>query len=52
MEFAGIVIISYCLWFAQSLHDSQKKKEQEIEKRVREKLKNEQSINVRVIEKL
>lgn len=52
MEFVGVVLIGFCLWLAQSLNDSQKKQEQEIEKRVKEKLKNDQYINVRIIEKL
>ena len=52
MEFVGILIISCCLWIAQSINDSQKKKEQEAEKQTKEKLKNERFINVRIIEKL
>ena len=52
MEFVGILIISCCLWIAQSINDSQKKKEQETEKQTKEKLKNERFINVRIIEKL
>ena len=52
MEFVGILIISCCLWIAQSINDSQKKKEQETEKQAKEKLKNERFINVRIIEKL
>jgi len=52
MEFAGALILSYCLWLAQSLNDAQKKQEQEIEKRIKEKLKNEQFVNVRIIEKI
>ena len=47
-----ILIISCCLWIAQSINDSQKKKEQEAEKQTKEKLKNERFINVRIIEKL
>ncbi|MBD2175727.1 hypothetical protein H6F42_02180 [Pseudanabaena sp. FACHB-1998] len=52
MEFLGAFIVSYCLWLAQSLNDSQKKQEQEIENRVKEKLKNEPHVNVRIVEKL
>ncbi len=52
MEIFGAFIIGYCLWLAQALNDSQKKQEQEVEKRVKEKLKNDQYINVRIIEKL
>ena len=52
MEFAGILIISYCLWIAQALNDSQKEQEKEVEKRLKEKFKNDQYINVRIIEKL
>jgi len=52
MEFAGILIISYCLWIAQVLNDSQKEQEKEVEKRLKEKFKNDQYINVRIIEKL
>jgi len=52
MEFAGIFIISYCLWISQALNDSQKEQEKEVEKRLKEKLKNDQYINVRIIEKL
>jgi hypothetical protein len=51
MEFFGAFIIGYCLWIAQALNDSQKTQEQEIEKRVKEKLKNEQYVNIRIIEK-
>jgi hypothetical protein len=51
MEFVGAFIIGYCLWLAQALNDSQKQQEVEIEKRIREKLKNEQYVNVRIIEK-
>ena len=47
-----ILIISCCLWIAQSINDPQKKKEQEAEKQTKEKLKNERFINVRIIEKL
>jgi hypothetical protein len=43
MEFFGIIILGYCLWIGQTLDDSKKKQEQEIEKRIREKIKNEQS---------
>ena len=52
MEFFGAFIVSYCLWLSQSLNDSQKKQVQEIEKRLKEKLKNEQYVNIRIIEKL
>ncbi len=52
MEFAGILIISCCLWISQSINDSQMKKKQEDEKQAKEKLKNERFINVRIIEKL
>lgn len=52
MEFAGILIISYCLWIAQALNNSQKEQEKEVEKRLKEKFKNDQYINVRIIEKL
>ena len=48
MEFLGVLAIAFCSWFAQSLNDSEKKKEQEIEKRVKEKLKNEQCVNIRI----
>ncbi|WP_190315916.1 hypothetical protein [Pseudanabaena sp. UWO310] len=51
MEIFGIVLISYCLWISQALNDSQKKQEQEIEKKIKEKLKNDQYMNVRIIEK-
>ncbi len=52
MEFVGILIISSCLLIAQSINDSQERKEQEAEKQTKEKLKNERFINVRIIEKL
>ncbi|MFZ4727973.1 MAG: hypothetical protein ACOYMQ_04855 [Pseudanabaena sp.] len=52
MEFFGIFIIGYCLWIGQALNDAQKKQEQDVEKRIKEKLKNDQYINVRIIEKL
>ena len=52
IKFVEILIISCCLWIAQSINDSQKKKEQEAEKQTKEKLKNERFINVRIIEKL
>ncbi len=51
MEFFGAFIIGYCLWIGQALNDSQKKQEQEVEKRIKEKLKNEQYVNIRIIEK-
>jgi hypothetical protein len=51
MEFFGVSILACCLWIAQALNDSQKKKEQDLEKQTKEKLKNERYINVRVIEK-
>ena len=51
-KFVGILIIFCCLWIAQSINDSQKKKEQETEKQAKEKLKNERFINVRIIEQL
>jgi len=34
------------------LNDSEEKKEKEVEKRVKEKMKNEQYVNIRIIEKL
>jgi hypothetical protein len=40
------------LWISQMLNDAQKKQEQALEKRSKEKLKNEQYVNVRIIEKL
>jgi hypothetical protein len=40
------------LWIGQALNDAQKKQEQDVEKRIKEKLKNDQYINVRIIEKL
>lgn len=52
MEFFGVFILSYCLWIGQALNDAQKKQEQDVEKRIKEKLKNDQYINVRIIEKL
>ncbi|WP_176453210.1 hypothetical protein [Pseudanabaena sp. SR411] len=51
MEFFGVFILGYCLWIAQALNDSQKKQEQEIEKRIKEKMKNDQYVNIRIIEK-
>jgi hypothetical protein len=51
MEILGIVIIAFCSWFAQFLSDSEKKKEQETEKRIKEKIKNDQYVNIRIIEK-
>ncbi|MDX2257207.1 MAG: hypothetical protein NW214_16980 [Pseudanabaenaceae cyanobacterium bins.39] len=51
MEILGALMIGYCLWLSQSLQDSQKKLEQEIEKKVKEKLKNEPHVNVRIIDK-
>lgn len=52
MEFFGVFIIGYCLWTAQALNESQKKREQENEKQAKEKKKNEKYINVRIIEKI
>jgi len=51
MEFFGAFIVGYCLWIAQALNDSQKKQEQEVEKRLKEKFKNDQYVNIRIIEK-
>jgi hypothetical protein len=51
MEFAGALVIGYCLWIAQALNDSQKKQEQEIEKRVKEKLQNQAHFNIQIVEK-
>ena len=51
MEFAGALVIGYCLWIAQALNDSQKKQEEEIEKRVKEKLKDEPHFNIKIVEK-
>ena len=52
MEFFGVFILGYCLWIGQALNDAQKKQEQDVEKRIKEKLKNDQYLNVRIIEKL
>jgi hypothetical protein len=51
MEFVGALIVSYCLWIAQSLNDAQKKQEQDIEKRIKDKLKDEPHFNIRIVEK-
>jgi len=51
MEIIGFVLIPFCMWASQALNDSEKKQEAEIEKRVKEKLKNEQYVNIRIIEK-
>ncbi len=51
MEIIGFVLIPFCMWASQALNDSEKKKEAEIEKRVKEKLKNEPHINIRIVEK-
>jgi len=48
MEVIGIVVIGFCSWLAQFLTDSEKKKEKEIEDRVKEKIKNDQAINIRI----
>jgi hypothetical protein len=52
MEILGMGAIVFCSWAAQFLHASEKKQEQEIEKRIKEKLKNDQCVNVRIIEKV
>lgn len=51
MEFVGAFIVGYCLWIAQALNDSQKKQEQDVEKRIKEKLQNESHFNIRIVEK-
>ena len=51
MEFIGILFIAFSVWASQWLNDAEKKKEQEIEKRVKEKLKDEPHVNVRIIDK-
>ena len=51
MEFFGAMIIGYCLWISKALNDAQKKQEQEVEKRIKEKMKNDQYVNIRIIEK-
>lgn len=51
MEALGVIAIVFCSWFAQFLTDSEKKKEQEIEKRIKEKVKNDQYVNIRIIDK-
>ncbi|MEI6328902.1 MAG: hypothetical protein WCP16_06695 [Pseudanabaena sp. ELA645] len=51
MEIVGFILIPFCMWASQALNDSEKKKEAEIEKRVKEKMKNEQYVNIRIIEK-
>lgn len=53
MEILGITAVVVCSWFAQFLNDSEEKKEEEeFEKQLREKIKNEQYVNIRIIEKL
>jgi nitrogen regulatory protein PII-like uncharacterized protein len=52
MEILGITAVIVCSWFAQFLNDSEEKREKEVEKRVKEKMKNEQYVNIRIIEKL
>jgi hypothetical protein len=51
MEFIGALFIIGSVWASQWLNDAEKKQEQEIDKRVKEKLKDEPHINVRIIEK-
>jgi hypothetical protein len=51
MEILGMGAIAFCSWAAQFLHASEKKQEQEIEKRIKEKMKDDQYINIRIIEK-
>jgi hypothetical protein len=51
MEFIGALFIIASVWASQWLNDAEKKKEQEIEKRVKEKLKDEPHVNVRIIDK-
>jgi len=51
MEFIGALFIIGSVWASQWLNDAEKKKEQEIEKRVKEKLKDEPHFNVRIIDK-
>lgn len=51
MEILGMGAIAFCSWMAQFLHASEKKQEQEIEKRLKEKFKNDQYVNIRIIEK-
>ena len=51
MEFAGALVIGYCLWIAQALNDSQQKQEQEIEKLVKEKLKDQPHFNIQIVDK-
>jgi hypothetical protein len=52
MEILGITAVVVCSWFAQFLNDSEEKREKEFEKRVKEKMKNDQYVNIRIIEKL
>jgi hypothetical protein len=49
MEIVGFILIPFCMWASQALNDSEKKKEEEIEKRVKEKLKNEPHVNIRIV---
>jgi len=51
MEIVGFILIPFCVWLSQALNDAEKKQEQEIEKRVKEKLKNEPHVNIRIVEK-
>ena len=51
MEIIGALLISGCLYFSQLLNASDEKKEKEMEKKIKEKLKNDQYVNIRIIEK-
>ncbi|BBC25759.1 hypothetical protein [Pseudanabaena sp. ABRG5-3] len=50
MEIIGALLVTGCLWLSQHMNDSDKKKEQEMEKKIKEKLKNDQYVNIRIIE--
>jgi hypothetical protein len=50
MEIIGALLFTGGLWLSQHMNDSDKKKEQEMEKKIKEKLKNDQYMNIRIIE--
>jgi len=50
MEIVGALFVAGCVWISQWLNDHEKKKEQEMEKKIKEKLKNDQYVNIRIIE--
>ncbi len=51
MEIIGALLISGCVYLSQLLNASDEKKEKEMEKKIKEKLKNDQYVNIRIIEK-